>query len=69
MWDSDSQGIGSSPIFPVLGGLLMENDVFIMKDSTGKVNIGTTKNVCVVCGAEIPEGREICLNCEAEYLI
>ena len=47
----------------------MENDVFIMKDSTGKVNIGTTKNVCAVCGAEIPEGREICLNCEVEYLI
>ena len=68
MWDSDSQGIGSSPIFPVWGGLNMEDKVFIMKDSTGNVNIGTTKNLCVVCGTEIPEGREICLNCESKYL-
>ena len=46
----------------------MEAKVFIMKDSTGNVNIGTTKNLCVVCGTEIPEGREICVNCESKYL-
>ena len=46
----------------------MEDKVFIMKDSTGNVNIGTTKNLCVVCGTEIPEGREICVNCESKYL-
>ncbi len=24
-------------------------------------------NVCVICGAPIPEGRLVCPNCEAEY--
>ena len=28
------------------------------------VHIGSTDNRCMICGAEIPEGREICPGCE-----
>ena len=28
------------------------------------VHVGSTNNRCVICGAEIPEGREICPDCE-----
>lgn len=24
-------------------------------------------NLCIVCGAVIPEGRQVCPNCEKEY--
>lgn len=33
-------------------------------DSTTIVHIGQTKNICVICGAEVPEGREVCPICE-----
>lgn len=28
------------------------------------VHVGQTKNICLVCGVEVPEGREICPACE-----
>ena len=29
-----------------------------------KIFVGQTKNICVICGAEVPEGREVCPICE-----
>lgn len=29
-----------------------------------KIFVGQTKNICVICGREIPEGREVCPICE-----
>ena len=27
------------------------------------------ENRCVICGAIIPEGLQVCINCEKEYLV
>lgn len=29
-----------------------------------KIFVGQTENICLICGAEVPEGREICYSCE-----
>lgn len=37
--------------------------------STGQVvHIGQTENRCMICGASVPEDREVCPNCEKSVL-
>lgn len=40
-------------------------NILIAKTVDGKsVNIGTVENRCLCCGEVIPEGREVCIQCE-----
>lgn len=36
----------------------------IKTDDKLVIHVGQTKNICVICGAEVPEGREVCPICE-----
>ncbi len=46
----------------------MANIVGNVEGSDRVIYIGTTENICVICGDEIPEGRECCLSCERAIL-
>lgn len=40
-----------------------------MKDHAGKENAGyqMSPDICVCCGKEVPEGRQVCWECEHQY--
>lgn len=46
----------------------MANIVGNVEGSDRVIYIGTTENICVICGDEVPEGRECCLSCEGAIL-
>lgn len=33
-------------------------------DKNQQIYVGQTKNICLICGREVPEGREVCPICE-----
>lgn len=46
----------------------MESNVLKSKTENGDVvYVGSKCNLCCICGKEVPEGIEVCPNCEAEY--
>ena len=42
------------------------SEIITGKEKEKPVDISTTPNTCVVCGEEIPEGRQVCPKCEKE---
>ena len=34
------------------------------KEKQDVVHVGSNKNICLICGSEVPEGREVCPICE-----